>query len=177
MDGVLTGLAIIVAVVGQWMTLFVMHRTFSTQAEREQHDRIRRAYGDLLRAGKFLDGAFRDLMFYPKGHPYPGTINAAMSPPVYDPFEFVNRSVDQAQSLVREATVTIVLDRDDDAVLQTWAEKVEQPFMEFSREIAANGLPQDTMTRQATFASGLSELAKVARDHFAGRQNRYGISR
>lgn len=171
MDGTLAAFAIIVSVLAQATALYIMHRTLDTQSKREQTDRIRHAYGNLLKAGKNLDWAFRDLMFYPAGHPYPGTITASqLPPPSYDPFEFVNRNMDQVQNLVREATVSLILDRDDDSVLKTWAEKVEQPFTDFYRQVAANGKPPlDAEKRLKTLTDGLSELAKVARDHFAGR--------
>jgi hypothetical protein len=178
LDGTLTGLAIVVSVVAQATTLVVMHRTLNRQAERadldharrvqnEQHDRIRRAYSDLLRAGKFVDQAFRDLMFYPKGHPYPGTINAAQTPPNFDRYEFVNGCVEKAQSLVRDATVTIVLDHDADEVLRTWAQRVEQPFMNFYVACATDGLQKDSQARWKELTDGLEELAKQARAHFA----------
>lgn len=79
MEG-LTALAIIVSVCAQAVTLLVMHRTLRHQAARadvdyarrresDRHERLRRAYGNILKAGNELDQAFRDHMFYPKGHP------------------------------------------------------------------------------------------------------------
>ena len=130
-----TALAIVVSVFAQAVTLFVLHRTIRNQATRadvdhtrrleiDRNDRLRRAYGNLIKAAEYLDRAFRDLKTNPTGHDYPGTISAGQPHPEHNRFALVTEMDNRARELALEAEAVIVLDHEDDPALRIWRHEV-----------------------------------------------------
>jgi hypothetical protein len=75
----LTAFVIVVSVTAQLITLFVLHRTLRTQSARadldharpleiDRADRLRRCYGNLIKAAEYLACAYLDLLVFPTGH-------------------------------------------------------------------------------------------------------------
>src|SRR5438552_3176036 len=138
----LTALAIVVSVLAQAVALFVLHRTIRNQADRadldhtrrleiDRNDRLRRAYGNLIKAAKSLLDAFNDLENNPAGHDYPGTIGGIQTPPDHNRYALVADLDNRARELVLEAEAVILLDHEADLALGIYRREVEDIYHDF----------------------------------------------
>ncbi|MHB8589798.1 MAG: hypothetical protein ACYDA0_13255 [Candidatus Dormibacteraceae bacterium] len=174
----LTALAIVVSVMAQAITLLVLHRTIRNQATRadvdharrleiDHNDRLRRAYGNLIKSAEYLDRAFRDLVLYPSGHPYQGTISTAQPHPEHNRFALVEDSTERARELALEAQAVILLDHEDDPALRIWRDRVESEFRDFAMACMADGLQPDGFDRLEKFSAAKRDMEAAARSRFS----------
>jgi len=173
----LTALAIIVSVMAQAVTLLVLHRTIRNQAQRadvdharrleiDRNDRLRRAYGNLIKAADYLDRAFRDLMLYPSGHDRPGTIVGAVVQPTHDRYALVTDMSERSTELALEAQAVILLDHQDDPALRIWRDSVLSIYQDFLIDCITKGLQKDATERLHKFAAARKEMEAAARSRF-----------
>jgi len=173
----LTALAIIVSVMAQAVTLLVLHRTIRNQAQRadvdharrleiDRNDRLRRAYGNLIKAAEYLSRAFGDLVLYPSGHPYQGTISSAQPHPEHNRFALVEDCVERARELALEAEAVILLDHEDDPALRIWRDEVEGEFRTFAAACMSEGLQQHGFQWFDQFLAAKNEMEAAARKRF-----------
>jgi hypothetical protein len=172
----LTALAIVVSVIAQAVALFVLHRTIRNQADRadldhtrrleiDRNDRLRRAYGNLIKAADYLDRAFRDLAMYPKGHDS-GAITFKDVPADFHPNALVTDMSGRATELALEAQAVILLDHEDDPALGIWRDKVVSMFHDFMVDCIAEGLQRDAMAQLDKFVAARKEMEAAARSRF-----------
>jgi hypothetical protein len=173
----LTALAIIVSVMAQAVTLFVLHRTIRNQVDRadldharrleiDRNDRLRRSYGNLIKAADYLERAFRDLFAFPKGHDYPGAIMASQVPPDHNRYASVDDLRGRARELSLEAEAVIVLDHEDDPALRIWRDKVFSEYQDFEIDCVLFGPQSDALVRQGRFEAAKKEMEAAARSRF-----------
>ena len=173
----LTALAIIVSVMAQAVTLLVLHRTIRNQAQRadvdharrleiDRNDRLRRAYGNLIKAADYLDRAFRDLVMYPKGHDRPGTLVGAEIPPTHDRYALVTDMSARSTELALEAQAVILLDHHDDPALRIWRDGVVSIYQDFLIDCITNGPQHDAIQRLDKFVAAKKEMEAAARSRF-----------
>jgi hypothetical protein len=173
----LTALAIIVSVTAQAVTLLVLYRTLKSQAARadvdharrleiDRNDRLRRAYGNLIKAADYLERAFNDLVIFPTGHDYPGTISGTQPAPEHDRFALVEDSRGRARELSLEAEAVILLDHADDPALRIWRDKVDSEFQDFRIDCLLFGPQQNGSARLAKFVAAKKDMEAAARGQF-----------
>lgn len=173
----LTALAIVVSVLAQAVTLFVLHRTIRNQATRadvdharrleiDRNDRLRRAYGNLIKAADYLERAFNDLMIFPTGHDYPGTISGTQPAPEHNRFALVEDNRGRARELSLEAEAVILLDHADDPALRIWRDKVDYEFQDFRVDCLVFEPQQDGSARLAKFVAAKKDMEAAARHRF-----------
>lgn len=173
----LIALSIVVSVMAQLIALVVLYRTLKSQAVRadvdharrleiDRNDRLRRAYGNLIKAAEYLDRAFRDLVTYPKGHDYPGTISGTQPPPDHNRYAFVGDLDNRARELALEAEAVIVLDHEDDPALRIWRHEVEETYQDFLIDCIVHGLQKDAVERLDKFVAAKKNMEAAARRQF-----------
>ncbi len=174
----LTALAIVVSVMAQAVALFVLHRTIRNQADRadldharrleiDRNDRLRRAYGNLIKAAEHLDRAFRDLVSYPKGHDYPGTISGIQTPPDHNRYALVGDLDNRARELVLEAEAVILLDHEADLALGIYRHEVEDMYDDFLIDCIVHGAQKDADQRLDKFVAAKKNMEAAARRQFS----------
>jgi hypothetical protein len=172
----LTALAIVVSVMAQALTLFVLHRTIRNQADRadldharrleiDRNDRLRRAYGNLIKAADYLDRAFRDLAVYPKGHDS-GAITFKDVPAGFHPYALVTDMSERSTELALEAQAVILLDHEDDPALGIWRESVVSIYQDFLIDCITKGLQEDAIQRLDAFVAARNDMEAAARSRF-----------
>jgi hypothetical protein len=173
----LTALAIIVSVMAQAITLVVLHRTISNQVaqankdharrlEIDRDDRLRRAYGNLIKAAKSLLDAFNDLNSNPEGHDYPGTISGIQTPPDHNRYALVADLDNRARELVLEAEAVILLDHEADLALGIYRNEVEEIYHHFMVDCIVYGAQKDARERRDKFVAAKKSMEAAARGEF-----------
>jgi hypothetical protein len=172
-----TALAIVVSVLAQAVTLFVLHRTIRNQATRadvdharrletDRNDRLRRAYGNLIKGAEYLERAFRDLVSNPKGHDYPGTISGIATPPDHNRYALVGDLDNRARELVLEAEAVILLDHEADLALGIYRHEVEDLYEDFMIDCIVHGAQKDADERLDKFVAAKKSMEAAARRQF-----------
>ena len=134
--------------------------------EIDRDDRLRRAYGNLIKAAEYLDRAFRDLVSNPRGHDYPGTISGIQTPPDHNRYALVGDLDNRARELVLEAEAVILLDHEADLALGIYRHEVEDMYGDFLIDCIVHGAQIDPDERLDKFVAAKKSMEAAARRQF-----------
>ena len=189
----LTALSLLVAVITPLATMWGVNRQMRSQADRDavqrnvvrqeaRELRLREAYAKVLTAADRLSSAIYELSWYPKGRPWTQEVTVVTTgvtlgnyvPPKQHvdkadgDYSRVNELINEAQTLISEATIDIGMEHDRDTCLDHYNNVLNLQFHTIQTQAVKHGHIKDLPEAVAKFTDDQITLTRLARENLRG---------